>query len=152
LVFQVRRSLVKKFLHAGVVAAVVIVAALGFANSARAGSDPGAGVGALEDFEVTGTVDAFDADSITVDGVEYALTPDTQIDGTLELGAQVEIEFVDNGDGTFTAVEVENEAPEIEEDDDADLDEDEDEGEDEDEDEDEGEDDVEDDSEDGDDD
>ena len=61
--------------------------------------------------EVTGTVEAIGASSLTVDGIEYRVTDKTEFEGLaglsdLAVGDEVEIEYEENG-GTREAVEVE---------------------------------------------
>jgi len=146
----------KRILHVVVVFAVVAVAALGLWSHARASNEGGG----AEEIEVKGVVDAFDAATVTIDGVAYPITDQTEVEGTLAIGAEVELEYVINPDGSITVVEVEVEdededsdsVDEIEDDEDEDEDEDEDDDEDEDEDDDEDDDDDEDEDEDGDDD
>jgi segregation and condensation protein B len=108
----------KQILHVAVVSTVVGVAALGYWSSVQAESDSSGGVG--EDFEVTGIIDAIDDTSVTIGGVVYSLTDATETEGLLAVGEEVDIEFVDNGDGTFTALEIENESEDVEDADDAD--------------------------------
>ena len=140
----------KKILHIAVVSAVIGVAALGYWSSVRAESDLSGGAG--EDAKITGVIEAIDDTSVTIGGVVYALTGETETEGLLAVGEEVELEFVDNGDGTFTALEIENETEEVEDADDSDEaedgedEDDADEDEDDDEDDDEGEEDEDDDS------
>jgi hypothetical protein len=108
----------KKILHIAVVSAVIGVAALGYWSSVRAESDSSGGAG--EDFEVTGVIEALDDTSVTIAGVVYGLTDETETEGLLAVGEEVELEFVDNGDGTFTVLEIENESEDAEDADDAD--------------------------------
>ena len=61
--------------------------------------------------EVTGVVEAIGANSLTVDGIEYRVTNDTEFEGIsglsdLAVGDEVEIEYEENG-GAREAVEVE---------------------------------------------
>jgi hypothetical protein len=108
----------KKILHIAVVSAVIGVAALGYWSSVRAESDSGSGTG--EDAKITGVIEAIDDTSVTIGGVVYALNGETETEGLLAVGEEVELEFVDNGDGTFTALEIENESGDVEEADDSD--------------------------------
>ena len=108
----------KQILHIAVVSTVIGVAALGYWSSAQAESDSSGGVG--EDFEVTGIIEAVDDTSVTIGGVVYSLTDATETEGLLAVGEEVDIEFVDNGDGTFTALEIENESEDVEDAEDAD--------------------------------
>jgi hypothetical protein len=76
------------------------------------------GCDALEDInpfhkekEVEGTVEAIGASSLTVDGIAYTVTGDTEYEGLtgladLSVGDEVEIEYEDR-DGGREAVEVE---------------------------------------------
>lgn len=67
-----------------------------------------------ETLEVEGTVEAVGAEHIEVDGASYAVTSDTRFEGgdfaSLEEGMYVEIEYVVEEDGSFTAVQVEIES------------------------------------------
>ena len=61
--------------------------------------------------EVTGIVDAIGDASLTVDGIEYAVTAETEFDGIdglgdLSVGDEVEVEYEENGGGR-TALEIE---------------------------------------------
>ena len=61
--------------------------------------------------EVTGTVEAIGASSLTVDGIEYTVTDKTEFDGItgladLAVGDEVEVEYEENG-GAREAVEIE---------------------------------------------
>ncbi|MBT8399141.1 MAG: DUF1344 domain-containing protein [Rhodothermia bacterium] len=61
--------------------------------------------------EVTGTVEAVDTSSLTVDGIAYAVTSDTEFDGYADLsevsvGDKVEVEY-DEKNGGREAKEVE---------------------------------------------
>ena len=61
--------------------------------------------------EVTGVVEAIGDNSLTVDGIEYTVTSDTEFEGIsglgdLSVGDEVEIEYEENG-GSRTAVEIE---------------------------------------------
>jgi uncharacterized membrane protein YgcG len=56
--------------------------------------------------EATGVVSALDATTITVDGVVYTLTDSTEINGTIQAGDTVKLEFVTNADGSLTLSEV----------------------------------------------
>jgi hypothetical protein len=103
----------KKILHIAVVSAVIGVAALGYWSSVRADSDASGGPG--EDAKITGVIEAIDDTSVTIGGVVYALTDETETEGLLAVGEEVELEFVDNGDDTFTALEIENESEDVEE-------------------------------------
>lgn len=129
----------KQILHIAVVSTVIGVAALGYWSSVRADSDPGGGAG--EEFEATGVIEAIDDTSVTIGGVVYSLTDATETEGLLAVGEEVEIEFVDNGDGTFTALEIENESEDVEDADETEDVEDDDDADEDDEDEDEDEDD-----------
>lgn len=76
------------------------------------------GCDALEDInpfhkekEVEGTVEAVGASSLTVDGIAYTVTDDTEFEGItgladLNVGDEVEVEYEDR-DGGREAVEVE---------------------------------------------
>jgi hypothetical protein len=108
----------KKMLHIAVVSAVIGVAALGYWSNVRADSDASGGAG--EDAKISGVIEAIDETSVTIGGVAYGLTDETETEGLLTVGEEVELEFVDNGDGTFTALEIENESGDAEEGDDSD--------------------------------
>jgi hypothetical protein len=56
--------------------------------------------------EVTGTVTAVDASTITVDGVVYNLTNFSEVKGTPQVGDSVKLDFVTNPDGTLSISEV----------------------------------------------
>lgn len=56
--------------------------------------------------EVVGVVTAIDATTITIDGVVYNLADFTKIEGTIQVGDVVKLEFVVNPDGTLTVREV----------------------------------------------
>ena len=61
--------------------------------------------------EVQGIVEAIGDASLTVDGIEYTVTADTEFDGIdgladLAVGNEVEVEYEESG-GARTAVEVE---------------------------------------------
>ena len=56
--------------------------------------------------EVTGTVTAITATSITVNGVAYNLAAGSEIDAGLKAGDTVKLEFVTNPDGTVSVREV----------------------------------------------
>jgi hypothetical protein len=61
--------------------------------------------------EVSGIVEAIGSNSLTVDGIEYRVTSDTEFEGIsglsdLSVGDEVEIEYEEDG-GTRTAVEIE---------------------------------------------
>ena len=108
----------KKILHLGVVSAVIGVAALGYWSSVKASSDGGGAAG--EDTKITGVIEAIYETGVTIGGVLYGLTDETETEGLLAVGEEVELEFFDNGDGTFTVLEIENESEDMVEADDAD--------------------------------
>ncbi len=56
--------------------------------------------------EVTGTVTAIDANSVTVDGVVYSLTSGAEVGSALQVGDTVKLEFVTNADGTLSVREI----------------------------------------------
>jgi len=55
-----------------------------------------------DDNEVLGVVTAIDATTITVDGVVYNLADFTEIEGTIQVGDTVKLEFITNPDGTLS--------------------------------------------------
>jgi len=60
-----------------------------------------------DDQEVTGTVEAITADSITIDGVTYSITDLTEFNDVISVGDEVKIQVIVNTDGTFTISEIE---------------------------------------------
>ncbi|HEY5983883.1 MAG TPA: DUF5666 domain-containing protein [Anaerolineales bacterium] len=97
----------KRLLHLSVVSAVVLLMGLGYWTSARASTDAGATTST--ETEVTGVVEAFDATSVTVDGVVYTITDTTEVDGTLAIGSTVKLEVITGADGSLTVTELETE-------------------------------------------
>lgn len=67
--------------------------------------------GGEETNEIKAGIDAIGADYIEINGSQYLITDDTEFDGTsleeLEVGTVVEIEFVEQADGTLVATKVE---------------------------------------------
>jgi hypothetical protein len=60
-----------------------------------------------DDQEVTGTVEAITADSITINGVTYMIADFTEFNDVISAGDQVKIHVIVNADGTFTISEIE---------------------------------------------
>ncbi|MBI2757281.1 MAG: hypothetical protein HYX49_01225 [Chloroflexi bacterium] len=56
--------------------------------------------------EVVGLITAMDATTITIDGVVYNLAAFSKIDGSIQVGDTVKLEFITNADGTLTVREV----------------------------------------------
>lgn len=64
-----------------------------------------------EDVKVTGTVEAINDTSVTIDGVTYTIDANTNLDDGLQVGVAASLEFVTLADGSFMATEVETDAP-----------------------------------------
>jgi len=64
--------------------------------------------------EATGYVEAFETNIITVDGVQYEITEDTEIEEGIEIGDFVKVKYYE-GDAGLIALEVELEDEEFEE-------------------------------------
>jgi hypothetical protein len=59
-----------------------------------------------EDGEVAGIVDNMTETSWTIGGVVYLVTSETDIDSGIVLGDMVDVEFIKNSDGSFTAKDI----------------------------------------------
>jgi hypothetical protein len=99
----------RKLLHSIVVLGILSVVGFGYWSSARAQSDQGGGIASVQSQEVTGVIEAIDANSLTVDGIVYQITDQTDKQGALQVGDSVKLEFTVNEDGTFTAQEIDSE-------------------------------------------
>ncbi len=55
---------------------------------------------------VRGTITAISSNSITVNGVTYTLSKESDVSGNLQVGSNVHLEYYMNPDGTFTVNEV----------------------------------------------
>jgi len=62
------------------------------------------------DQEVNGVIEAITTDSITINGVTYAIAGFTEIKDLLAVGDQVKVHVIVNADGTFTIREIEKSA------------------------------------------
>ncbi|MFZ5878398.1 MAG: DUF5666 domain-containing protein [Chloroflexota bacterium] len=63
------------------------------------------------DLEVVGVIEAMTDTTVTIGGVVYQLTNLSEVKGLLAVGAQVRIQYVVNGDGTFTIRQIELRSP-----------------------------------------
>ncbi len=70
-----------------------------------------------QEFDVKGTIDAIQGDTITVDGKKITLGPGVQVEGQLKVGATVEIQGVLQPNGVLVVKEVDVEEDEQVEDD-----------------------------------
>ncbi len=59
------------------------------------------------DGEAHGTITALDASTVTVDGVVFNLSDSSEVNGSLQVGDAVKVEFITNPDGTLTIREIE---------------------------------------------
>jgi hypothetical protein len=63
-----------------------------------------------EDAHASGTIEALNDTSVTIDGVAYAIDGDTSLDDGLGVGVTARIEFFVQADGTLLAKEIETDA------------------------------------------
>jgi len=77
-------------------------------NSVNGNGNDNSSVG--NEQEVTGVVEAITTDSITINGVTYAITNFTEFKDLIALGDQVKLHVTVNADGTFTIREIEKSA------------------------------------------
>ncbi|MCL5428366.1 MAG: DUF5666 domain-containing protein [Chloroflexi bacterium] len=64
----------------------------------------------LEDSKLTGTVEAFNQTSITINGLVFTINQNTELDEGLQVGVIATVEFLTLSDGTRLATEVETDA------------------------------------------
>jgi hypothetical protein len=79
-------------------------------SSPEAASTPGApvaGAGSANQNEIFGTVQAMNGDMVTVDGLTYRLSNQTEFKNTIGLGDQVKLHVTVNPDGSLTIREIE---------------------------------------------
>ncbi|MBI5351815.1 MAG: hypothetical protein HZB50_04175 [Chloroflexi bacterium] len=67
---------------------------------------PNSGGSEYEDYEyyVTGTLTAWDANSITVDGMVYMLTPDSKVKDGVQMGGMVTVKYYVMADGSMIVI------------------------------------------------
>ena len=96
------------------VLSVLVLTAMAFSAFSVMAMTPGSDNGSVDSTtvttgpkqEITGTVTAVDATSITLNGTVYALSASTQMHGSVQVGDTVKLEIVTNPDGGHTVNEV----------------------------------------------
>jgi hypothetical protein len=84
------------------IAAMMIGAACSPSTTSVPATEASAGVSQMQ-----GIVDAIDTDSLTVDGLNVAITSQTQIKDSVKVGDSVKLQIVRQDDGTLAAREIE---------------------------------------------
>jgi hypothetical protein len=76
-------------------------------DSSGFSSDGGSGDMNGSESKITGVVEAYSSSSLTVNGQIINLTSDTEIEGTITVGVTVEVEAIQEADGSLIATQVE---------------------------------------------